>query len=212
MRAIKLLFFFPVCFVCILSCATRTGSESRRSATVAENDILYVNFTDGTKFVLLPPEGIEQAMDMAQYLSAEFRGQNYFLNAWVMADENSIEMTFFNEMGANIGELSYSSGAIQFSSDVIPKPFLRHIKPEYVIADFQLCFYDPVLLNRSLKDCGLVLEITYDSSSDGYRRHGTRRILSGNEVIIEIIKTGNTVELVNHLRGYSYTMEGDFHE
>ena len=146
-------------------------------------------------------------MDMAQFLSAEFRGQNYFFNAWVKADENAIEMVFFNEMGASIGETSYRNGVIHFSSTVIPRPALKYIKPEYVIADFQLCFYDPLLLGNSLKDSGLVLEIT-----DGNSRHGTRRILSGNEVIIEINKSANIVELVNHLRGYSYTLEGAFHE
>ena len=139
-------------------------------------------------------------MDMAQYISAEFRGQNYFLNAWVKADENAIEMAFFNELGASIGDLSYRDGAAHFSSTVIPKAVMRSFKPEYILADFQLCFYDPFLLGKSLEDCGLVLEIE-DSN---------RRILSGNEVIIEIEKTGNTVRLENHLRGYAFTLEGDF--
>ncbi|MCL1812426.1 MAG: DUF3261 domain-containing protein [Treponema sp.] len=140
-------------------------------------------------------------MDMAQFLSAEFRGQNYFLNSWVKANENAIEMIFFNELGASIGELSYRNGTVSFSSTIFPSSVIKSFKPEYVIADFQLCFYDPVLLGISLKDCGLVLE-TKDHS---------RRILDGNKVIVEIKKTENTVELVNHLRKYAYTLEGDFH-
>jgi len=191
MHAIKLLFFFPVCLACILSCASGT-----------RKGVLYVNLTDRTKFILLPTEGIEQAMDMAQFLSAEFRGQNYFFNAWVKANENAIEMTFFNELGASMGELSYRNGAVNFSSTVIPSYVIKSIKPEYIIADFQLCFYDPFLLDMSLKDCGLILET----------KDGSRRILNGNEVIIDIKKTKNTVELVNHLRRYSYALEGDFSE
>ena len=140
-------------------------------------------------------------MDMAQYISAEFRGQNYFLNAWVKADENAIEMAFFNELCASIGDLSYRDGAAHFSSTVIPRSVMQFFKPEYILADFQLCFYDPFLLGKSLEDGGLVLEI----------QDGSRRILSGNNVIIEIIKTGNTVRLENHLRGYAFTLEGDFH-
>jgi hypothetical protein len=104
-------------------------------------------------------------------------------------------------MGASMGELSYSNGAVHFSSPIFPRAVIKTFKPEYVIADFQLCFYDPILLDKSLKDSGLVLE-----TNDGYRG-----ILSGNEVIIEIKKTKNTVELVNHLRRYAYTLEGDFH-
>ena len=191
MYAKKHLIFFPVCVICVLSCAS-----------IPKNEPLYVNLTDNSKFVLLPTEDIELDMDMPQSFSTEFRGQNYFFNAWVIANENAIEMAFFNEMGTSVGELSYRNGEVNFSSNVIPKAVMRYIKPENVIADFQLCFYDPIQLSKSLKDCGLVLE-TDD---------GGRRILDGNEVIVDIKKTDNTVELVNHLRGYAYTLEGDFHE
>ena len=190
MHTLKFIFFFPVCAACSLACAS-----------VAVKDILSVDLTDSSKFILLPPGGIEKAMDMAQFLSAEFMGQNYFLNAWVKADENAIEMTFFNELGAGIGELSYRNGAVHFSSAVFQRSITQSFIPDYIIADFQLCFYDPFLLGRSLEDSGLVLEII-DSN---------RRILSGNEVIIDIIKTENTVKFINHLRRYSYTLEGDFH-
>ncbi|MCL2765153.1 MAG: DUF3261 domain-containing protein [Treponema sp.] len=191
MRDMKLLFFSSVCIIFILSCTS-----------IAKKDILYINLTDNSKFVLLPPEGIEQTMDMLLFLSAEFMGQNYFLNSWVKADEDAIEMIFFNEMGASIGELSYKNGAVNFSSAVIPRSITRSFKPEYIIADFQFCFYDPFLLDKSLKDSGFILEIN----------DGIRRILSGNNVIIEIEKKENTVKLVNHLRRYTYTLEGEFHE
>jgi len=189
MRVAGLFFFLPVCFTCILSCKS-----------VTRDDQLYAYLTDSSKFILLRPEGIEQAMDMAQYISAEFRGQKFFLNAWVKADENAIEMALLNELGASMGDLSYRDGVVHFSSAVIPRSVLQIFKPELIVADFQLCFYDPFLLGKSLEDCGLVLEI----------QNGSRRILSENKVIIEIIKTANTVRLENYLRGYAYTVEGDF--
>jgi len=161
----------------------------------------YVYLTDSSRFVLLPTEGIEKDMDMIQFLSAEFGGQNYFFNAWVKADKNALEIAFFNEMGASMGELSYMNGVVNFSSAVIPTA-AGFIIPEYVIADYQLSFYDPFLLDKSLRNGGLVLEINND---------GSRRILKGNEVIIEIEKTENAVKIKNYLREYSYTLEGDFH-
>jgi len=188
MRVMKLL-YFCLFLVCVLSCAS-----------VERKDIIFVNLTDSSKFVLLPAGGIEQDMDMAQFLSAKFRGQDYFFNGWVKANEDGIEMVFFNEFGASMGEISYRNGAVHFSSAVIPKSVIKYFKPEYVIADFQLCFYDPFLLGESLKDIGLVWETN----------EGSRRILNRNEVIIEINKTKNTVELINHLQGYTYTLEGDF--
>jgi len=190
MRVVSILFFFSVCFACFFSCKSSAGEDQ-----------LCVYLTKNSKFILLPPEGIDKAIDMAQYISAEFRGQSYFLNAWVKADENAMEMTFFYEMGASIGDLSYRDGEAHFSSTVFPRAVMRAFKPEYILADFQLCFYDPLLLGKSLEDGGLVLEI----------QDGSRRILSGDEVIIEIKKTENTVRLENHLRGYAFTLEGDFH-
>lgn len=133
---------------------------------------------------------------MAQYISASWQGKNYFFNAWVTADETEMEITFLNELGANMGELSYRDGFASFSSPVFP----QSLKPEYIIADFQLCFYSAAALRHALEDCGLLLE---DTGSG-------RRILQGKTVIVEIEKDRNAVRLVNHLRGYAYTLEGNF--
>lgn len=188
MRFYGSLLLFSICFTFIFSCKTTSKG-------------LHTNITDNAKFFLLPTEEIEKNIDMAQYITAKFGGRNYFFTSWVKADKNAIEMAIFNELGASIGELSYSEdGAISFTSTVIPKAALRYFKPEYIIADFQLCFYDPVSVGNSLEEIGLVLEIQGDN----------RSILNGNEVIIEIVKTENTVRLTNNLRGYSFTFEGDF--
>ena len=185
-RTIILLFY--ICgFTFFSSCAS--GAKSRP-------DDLFVYLTDTSRFILLPTGGIEKPMDMAQQISASFQDQSFFFIAWVKADESAIEMTLLNEMGANIGELSYSNESISFSSNVFP----GSLKPEYIIADFQFCFYDTVLLTRALKSCGLVLKINGT----------TRQIFRRNNLIYEIIKNNDAVILTNHLRGYTYTLEGDF--
>ena len=107
-----------------------------------------------------------------------------------------MEMTMFNELGAAMGDLSYTDGLVDFSSRIFPSS----LQPEYIVADFQLCFYDPALLRQALEACGLSLETQVN----------TRRILSGRDLIIEIERTHNRVRFVNHLRGYAYTIEGDF--
>ena len=135
-------------------------------------------------------------MDMPQLVSASYGGQDYFINAWVQADETGITMTMVNELGANMGELSYRSGAVSFSSPVFPPS----LGTEYIVADFQLCFYSVPALRAALADCGLLFETTETA----------RRVLQGKKVIIEITKSGSMIKLVNHLRGYAYTLEGDF--
>ena len=159
----------------------------------------YAYLTNSAKYVLLAPEGIEKPMDMAQYISASYGGQDYFFNAWVKADETGMDIALFNELGAAMGDLSYRDGAVNFSSQVLPES----LAPEYIVADFQLCFYDPIPLGRALKKCGLTLETRGAGSS------GTRRVLTGKNLVIEIEKTRDAIKLTNHLRGYSYTLKGD---
>ena len=184
-KTVRLVLLSTLIFIWLCSCASRTSDKR-----------LFAYLTDMARFVLLPPGAIEKPMDMAQYISASFMGQNHYFNAWARADETSMDMTLFSELGAAMGDLSYTDGIINFSSRVFP----ASLQPEYIVADFQLCFYDPVLLRRALEDCGLSLEIQLN----------TRRILEGRNLIIEIEKSPNRVRLVNHLRGYTYTIEGDF--
>ena len=152
--------------------------------------------TNESQFFLLPPSGIEKSMDMPQQLTASYGGSDYFVNSWLKADETGIEMSLFSDFGTNLAELTYREGEISFSSLVLPKS----LKPEYIVADLQLCFYKPALLGPALQQCGLVLETPGNK----------RRILKGNDLIIEIEKSQTTVKLVNHLRGYTYTVEGEF--
>ena len=169
------------------SCASASASGKKQ---------LFAYLTNNSKYILLPPEGIENPMDMVQQISASYGDNDYFFIAWVKANKTGIDITLLNEFGANMGELSYRDGEVFFSSLVFP----GSVKPEYVVADFQLCFYNAQLLRDALKDCGLSIEDT-DTG---------RRILQKGTVIIEIEKNSGFVRLVNHLRGYAYTLEGEF--
>jgi len=178
--------FLAVIFLfCICSCATRAKEER-----------LYVYLADGARFVLLPTAAIEKPMDMAQFISASFMDQSHFFQAWVRANETAMDITLFNELGAAMGDLSYRDGIISFYSRVLP----RSLRPEYIVADFQLCFYDTALLRRSLEEAGLSLAV----------QGNTRRIYNRRDLIIEIERAPGKVNFINHLRGYTYTLEGDF--
>jgi len=135
-------------------------------------------------------------MDMAQQISASYKGMKFFFNAWVKADETGMDMVLLNELGARMGELSYRNGLVSFSSPMAPSA----LKPEYILADFQFCFYNTSALRKALNNCGLSFEDTGNS----------RRIFKGKTIVIEVEKDRNTVRLVNHLQGYAYTLEGDF--
>jgi hypothetical protein len=173
-------------FISLFSCVSQSFSGKKQ---------LYAHLTDNSKYILLPPEEIEKPMDMAQFISAYFRSSKFYFNAWVKADNTEVEMTLFNELGANMGSLTYKDAFLHFSSPVLPT-----IQPEYIVADFQLCFYKTAAIRRALENCGLTLET--DKT--------IRRIKQGNDVIIEIELFKDAVIFKNNLRGYSYTIEGWF--
>jgi hypothetical protein len=176
-----------ILFLCCCSCASKIPIKEDRP---------YAYLTGSSPYFLLPPHNIENPLDMAQRISASWQGKDYFFNAWVKADEAEMAITLLNEFGATMGELSYRDGRVSFSSPVLP----QSLKPEYIVADFQLCFYSASALRDALEDCGLLLETGENS----------RRIFQGKTLIIEIEKNQNTVRLINHLRGYAYTLEGNF--
>ena len=161
-----------------------------------ENKLPFIWLTDSKKFTLLPPSDIDVPLDSQQIISASYGGQDFQFIAWVSADETGLDMTLVNELGVSMGELSYRDGAVSFSSSVFPK----FLKPEYIVADFQFCFYNDQKLRQTLEESGLSLEKTETG----------RRILKGDTVIIEIEKSQNIVKFINYLRGYAYTIEGNF--
>jgi hypothetical protein len=160
-----------------------------------------VYLTGHSKYILLLPGDIEHPLDMAQQISAVYDGRDYFLNAWVKADETEITMAVFNDFGSGMGELVYRGGMVSFNSPVFP----ASLKPEYIVADFQLCFYGINAVSRALHDCGLRL----DTETDGNGPE-IRRVMDGEKIIIEIEKTAGAVRYTNRLRGYAYTLEGTF--
>ena len=183
-----LFLLFSACIIIFfLSCA---------STARIRDDRPYIWLTDSSKYILLSPENIETSMDNHQLISASYGGRDYQMNAWVRADETVIDITLLNELGTIMGELVWHGGAVSFSSPVFP----RSLNPAYIIADFQLCFYNGAAVANALKEGGLSFEETETG----------RRIFNGNTVIIEITKSQNRVRFVNHLRGYAYTLEGDF--
>lgn len=173
--------------LCLYSCA---------SGAAIREDRPFVYLTNSAEFTLLEPENIRKKIDMAQQISASFGNQEYFINAWVQADDSGMDITLLNELGANMGELSYRNGSLSFSSSVFP----QSLKPEYIVADFQLCFYRTIPLRWALEACGLSLE-----------ESGAKRlILQDKTPIIEIEQSSGSIKLTNYLRGYSYTLEGEF--
>ena len=190
LRKINLVFLLITAVFCLFSCATNMQKDKRP----------FIWLADRSKFILLPAKDIEKPLDGYQRISASFAGQDYRMNTWVKADENGMDIVLLNEMGANMGELIFKDDGITFSSSVFPSS----LSPEYIIADFQFCFFNASALNSALKRDG------FSFFSGVVNEKEIRRIYKGDTLIIEITFNSNYIVLVNHLRGYTYTLEGDF--
>jgi hypothetical protein len=159
-----------------------------------------VYLTDRARYTLLPPEEIEAPLDMAQHITGTYGGREFILDAWTGADERGLTMAFFNTLGAGMGELSFDGRGLSFSSALLP----ASLKAEYILADFQLCFYRTGALGAALKQGGLDLRV--ERAAGG--RPEVRTIYEGDRPVIRIEKGPASVVYTNFFRGYAYTLEG----
>lgn len=179
--------------LCLVSCATKPKTSP----------YLPVYLTDSAVYTLLPPSDIDVPLDNHQRITGTYGKQEFSFDAWVMADSREVVMAFFTGMGTGLGELSFNEEGVTVSSAVFPST----LKPEYIIADFQLCFYRSDAVSRVLENRGL--KFLVEQRGDGETVE-TRIVSDGKNNIVEIEKRKTSVRFTNHLRGYRYTLEGDF--
>jgi hypothetical protein len=129
-------------------------------------------------------------------MAGTFGNQEFLVESWVRADEKGVEIAFFNSFGMNIGELSFTESALRFDSEVLPGT----IKPEYILADFQLCFYQPRALASALGACGLTLETRQTGPIE------TRILRDKKQILAEIEKNPARLKYTNRFREYEYTL------
>jgi len=134
-------------------------------------------------------------VDGAQRIEATHNGETSLFEAWVIANDTILSVTLFGSMGATIGEVSYTSDSLFFSSRLMDT---EKIKPQYIIADFQLCFYETEKVREVIEASNLEFEETTQGDES------QRVISSGGKKIITIERNKQGIHLTNHLRGYEY--------
>jgi hypothetical protein len=176
--------------VCAVSALFISCASSRQSLPRS------VYLTNKAAFELLPPSDIEAPLDGVQQIEGSFGGKKYLMDAYVLANDGKITMILYNAMGAELASALYDGRAVTFNSAFFPK----NIKAEYLVADFQLVFYKKAALEKRLRACGLRFEST----------DTTRIIYADGKPVITITKSARIIHYVNHLRGYSYMIRGNF--
>lgn len=184
--------FFLLIFLVIGISCTSTPRNIEAEKKVYLTDTTYVN--------ILPPSVATVNLQMFQQVVGSYSGQNFQMDAFLILNQDEINVTLMNSFGTTMGTLLYTPSTMEFETALFP----ASIKPAYIIFDFQLCFYPVEELKRELEDSGLSLNLTKDDSQE------LREIRDKDRLIISILKENEKIQYVNNERNYSYTIYGDF--
>ncbi len=156
-----------------------------------------VSVTDSKKIEVLPPSCMDGQLDCLQLFTARFGDQAFSAQTYSIADSQGVSMSLLNEMGMELGQLSYGADGLSFQSAYLPDS----VRAEYILADFQNCYYDAEALKRHYEAAGL----SFTCSRQEGREY--RQIADGGIIIEEIVKSAGRVSLTNRLRSYSYELK-----
>ncbi len=168
------------------------------------NNLAYdfpVYITNTKRISLLPVSGIEKNVDILQHISGNFGKQHFSLQSYTIADDNGISLNLMNEMGTDLGFLSFQNNQLELNSAFFPK----NIKLQYIIIDFQFCYYSPSVIAPVLKNSDLTFKVTTTVSADSETE--IRTIYDNKKCIETIEKKKNYIKITNNLRKYEYILQ-----
>lgn len=162
-----------------------------------------VYYSDDRSVSLLPTSAMTQGIDMPQRIEGKYEksdgsSDSFEADSWVRANDSVLSITLFTGFGTTLGEITYSRDSVKAESSVMN---VTKLKTEYLIADFQICFYPFEALRKNFEQAGF----TFTENLSGAGNADFVRTLSENgKVILTATKKGPDINLVNELRHYSY--------
>lgn len=158
-----------------------------------------VYYTDDAFVHLLDVSGSGISIDAPQHIDGRYGDKDFSMDAWMRLNDSLLNVVLFSSFGNTLAEVTCSRDSVRFNSSMMD---MGKIKAEYIIADIQLCYYDMAVLKPHFESYGFTLIETTEGDAT------LRKLSKGNKDILTIRKVGNTIELKNSLRNYSYTVTG----
>lgn len=165
------------------------------SSTIRTTTEVPVYITNSRAIYPLPPSDIKTPLDEAQLLEGTYGNQSFSLESWTIANDSLISISLFNSIGASFGSLFYSKDSIFFNSSFIKS---KQIKPQYIVTDFQLCFYKTEPLQKMYSKHGLLFFEKIQKETI------IRGVIDQKDTIIKITNNPEMTLFKNHLRNYEY--------
>ncbi len=180
----------------LLACAlVAVGCSSQRALAGSSARIFY---SDARSVPLIPPWENTLFTEENQHLSGTFGDRNFSGESWMLLSDSTIHVMLFGNIGNTLAELVYTKDSVSFESSVMD---VKKVKPEYILADIQFCYYPKEVLERNFSAAGF---------SFVEERRGkvlTRKLLENGTTILRMERTANRIFLKNELRDYSYSIE-----
>lgn len=155
-----------------------------------------VHITNTRVIDLLLPENFGHSVDSLFMLTGSYKKSSFYIQALMQSDEKGIFISLLNDFGLEMGSMIYTGDELLFESEIFPKS----LKAQYIIIDIQLAFYNADAISTMLKNAGLEFIVEKSSGTE------VRKIMNGKKCIEEITKSGSSVKITNHLRGYEYNL------
>jgi len=194
-RTVKTFFLYIVLIsLCLISASCASSKTAENALPVHK-----IKVTITKRYTLLQPEYLLENLSSLQLIDVSYKGHKFSAQVFVQADISGVYLTLLNSFGTSIGELEYTPQTISFKSAFFPV----HINPAYIIADFQFCYYDAAAVAEQLEKSNL--HFTIETRDKGTTE--IRRIYMYKRCIEEIIRKNHYVQIINHYRNYSYTLQ-----
>ena len=182
----------------LLACVLLLVACSRSNVKPGTAPVYY---SDTRSVALLPTTAMTEKLDMPQHLRGEFTQQDGSMksfegDSWVRANDSVLSIMLFSGFGTTIAEITYGKDSLHFESSVMD---VEKMKAEYVLADFQVCFYPYKALKDNFEAAGFVFEEARGTAHDF-----VRTLKDGNTLVLTAQRKGKEITLVNSLRHYSY--------
>ncbi len=177
--------------ICIPLLCVLAACSSRSVRT----EFTPVYYTDQVKLPILPVNATASLGEATQHLEGRYGEKTFSAEAYVSANDSLFSVYLAGSFGTTIAELYYTKDSISFSSSVLDT---KNMSPEYVVADFQLCFAESETLKNHFAQSSLLF--TEEKTENGFKRS----VKDKDQVVIEVVKENNELTLSNFLRNYSY--------
>lgn len=171
------------------------GCSSERAFVGSSAQIFYSD----TRFVsLISPQENSLFTEENQHISGTFGDRSFSAESWMRLNDSAIHLMLFGSLGNTLAELIYTKDSVSFKSSLFDG---KKIKPEYILADVQFCYYPREVLERHFRNVGF--SFVEERQGDVL----TRKLLENETLILKMEKTAKRILLKNELRNYSYSIE-----